>query len=138
MDGILKKLIRIPVSDKDHAWKSELPVSLTEKNNILIRVQKILNPSLVQINSWLHNWDFFLSKVPLSIIKTTFLNSNYPIKALNFTAKISWPLYEHFVIWMYCKRRLLKSHAIGIAMFMFKSLGWSNNDYSINTFVLNF
>ena len=31
VDGILKKLIRIPVSDKDHAWKIESPVSLTEK-----------------------------------------------------------------------------------------------------------
>lgn len=52
VDGILKKLIRIPVSNKDHAWKSELPVSLTEKkNNILIKAQKNLNPSLVQIKS---------------------------------------------------------------------------------------
>ena len=46
------KLIRIPVSDKDHAWKSEVPVSLTENNNnILIRAPKNLNPSLVQIFS---------------------------------------------------------------------------------------
>ena len=40
------KLIRIPVSDKDHAWKSELPVSLTEKNNILIRAKKKLESQL--------------------------------------------------------------------------------------------